>query len=68
MDPVYGALDCRRCLKCVAGKTFKTKIGYGECRKCTNCTAEGKDVASQCTTGSDAVCTKFVRQERIAVQ
>ncbi|XP_061164970.1 uncharacterized protein LOC133173923 [Saccostrea echinata] len=57
ISPVYGALSCRRCLKCVAGNTFKSRIGYGECVRCTNCTAVGKIVAKRCTIESDTVCT-----------
>lgn len=56
VDPVYGALKCRGCLKCTEGKTFKSTIGYEECQRCTNCTAIGKQVDVACTTEKDAVC------------
>nr|APG29681.1 EDAR [Crassostrea hongkongensis] len=56
VDPVYGALRCRDCLKCTEGETFKSKIGYEECQRCTNCTAIGKQVEVACTTKKDAVC------------
>lgn len=57
VDPVYGALWCTGCLKCTEGETFKSKIGYEECQRCTNCTAIGKQVTVACTTKNDAVCT-----------
>uniref|UniRef100_K1PUQ4 Uncharacterized protein n=1 Tax=Magallana gigas TaxID=29159 RepID=K1PUQ4_MAGGI len=33
VDPVYGALKCRGCLKCTEGETFKSTIGYEECQR-----------------------------------
>lgn len=63
VDPVYGALKCRGCLKCTEGKTFKSTIGYEECQRCTNCTAIGKQVDVPCTTKSDAVCIDIPSKE-----
>lgn len=63
VHPVYGALRCRGCLKCTLGETFKSKRGYEDCQRCTNCTLVGKQVATPCTTVSDAVCVDIPPKE-----
>ncbi|XP_062580628.1 uncharacterized protein LOC134242537 [Saccostrea cucullata] len=60
IDPVHGALGCRGCVKCVDGETFSSVIGYDQCKSCTDCTRQGKSVATPCTKERDTVCSRNV--------
>ncbi|XP_062580632.1 uncharacterized protein LOC134242540 [Saccostrea cucullata] len=68
LDPVYGALHCRGCVKCTTGETYNSEIGYGECIRCTNCTAYRRTVITECTIETDTVCSNTVIQENRLIQ